>query len=325
VTTRRALMLRAGALALAGGGLFAVRDRLPWPPLIPRFVDDRATPWTPLAGRGDLIELNARIGDVPVRALIDSGAQISAIDQGLAERLGLPRTLAAPVLAYGLSGAPTLTGTVRLDLTLPGLAVPRLRAAALDLARLAALTDRPLDLILGRDLLSVLALEADFARGAARLIARDAFRPDARARAIPLTRRGGAPTLPAQIEGRKLDLLVDTGSSGGIALSEPAARRAGLLDPGRTQGTTGSVGIGGLVIDRTVMANAVEVAGETFAALSIQVYRHARAAPAPDGIIGLGWLRAWRIDLDLTGRRLGLAPPGVSMTPSRVETTPPAR
>ncbi len=325
MTTRRALILRAGAVALAGGGLFAVRDRLPWPPLAPRFADGAATRWLPFIGRGDLIELEARIGDAPVRALIDSGAQVSAIDRGLGQRLGLSRTVAAPVLAYGLSGAPQLTYTVRLDIALPGLTVPRLRAAALDLARLSALTDRPLDLILGRDLLGAVVLEADFARGAARLIPRHAFRPDARARLIPLGRRGGAPTIQARIEGLALDLLVDTGSSGGLALSEAAARRAGLLDPGRIQGTTGSVGLGGLSIDRTVMATKVEVAGEAFSALSVQIYRHARAGPAPDGIIGLGWLRAWRIDLDLAGRRLGLAPAGVTMAPSPLETTPAAR
>lgn len=316
MTSRRALILRAGAVALAGAGLFSVRDRLPWPPLRPRFADGRATPWLRFAGRGDLIELEVHIGDHSVRAVVDSGAQISAIDAGLSQRLALPRTLAAPILAYGLSGAPQLTHTVRFDLATPGLTVPGLRAAALDLARVSNLTGRPLDLILGRDLLSALVLEADFAWGAARLLARDAFRPDPRARVVPLIPRSGAPTLTGRIAGHDMHLLIDTGSSGGIALSEAAARRMGLLTPDRLEGTTGSVGVGGLAFDRTVMANDVEIIGERIPALSIQIYRHGRGGPAPDGIIGLGWLRAWRLDLDIAGRRLGLAPPGVSLAPT---------
>lgn len=325
MTSRRALIFRAGALTLAGGGLFAVRDRLPWPPLVPRFADGRATPWIPFAGRGDLIELQARIGDTPVRALIDSGAQISAVDRGLAERLGLPVPFAAPILAYGLSGAPQLARTVRLDAVLPGLVAPRLRAAALDLARLSTLTGRPLDLILGRDLLAVVVLEADFARRAARLVASEAFRPDVRARVVALARRGGAPTLPARIDGHALDLLVDTGSSGGVALTEAAARRIGLLTSDRPSTSTASVGVGGLIAGRAVEARAVEIAGERLPSRVVQVYRHGRGGPGPDGLVGLGHLRAWRLDLDLAGGRLGLAPSGLAMDPSPLETTPDAR
>jgi predicted aspartyl protease len=307
------MLARLGLLAAGGTALFLVRDRLPWPALEAEFADGVATPWMPLP-RDGLLEVPATVNGRAIRAILDSGAQFSAVDAALAAALELPRTIALPLLAYGVSGAPQLTYTVRLDLGLPGLAVDDARAAALDLARISAATGRDFQLLVGRDVLSRVVLEADFPRRRVRLTAPEAFRPASDALILPLGSRGGAPTVPVSIEGRPpLDLLLDTGASGWIALSDAVAHEAGLLAPGRPITRTHSVGLGGLSIDRLTRASRVDIGPLRLNDVAVQVYAPAIRAPAPSGLVGIRVLRRYRAGLDLGGRRLVLARPGVNV------------
>ncbi len=252
----------------------------------------------------------------PVRAVVDSGAQFSAIDRPLAQRMALPRTVAAPILAYGVSGGPSLTHTVRLDLGVPGLAVPGVRAATLDLAAISASTGRDFQLLIGRDVLRHVIVEADFPRDRARFLARDAYHPPRDAMLIPLRSKGGAPMLPVQIENAPaLDVLVDTGASGVLALSASAASQAGLLTPGRAVSTAHSVSLGGLSLDRLVTARTVQVAGMTLRETDVQIYTPAVNAPAPSGLLGTGLFRQFRMALDLGGDRLVLVRSGLIVVP----------
>lgn len=313
MTTRRTLLTRAGLLAAGGAALFLVRDRLPWPPLEPRFADGRATPWLPIPRQG-LIEVPAVVNGRRLRAIVDTGAEFTAVDAAFAERAGLERPLAAPVLAYGVSGRPSLAHTVRLDLRLPGFAIDRVRAAALDLAAISAATGRDFQLLIGRDVLSRVVLEADFTRDRVRLVAADRAATPARAMILPLTPRSGAPTVPVAIEdAAPLDLLVDTGASGWIALSEAAAAQAGLLAPGRQVSQAHSVGLGGLSVDRLVTARRVRLGPVTLRDIDVQIYSPATHAPAPSGLIGLRLLRRFGMAVDLGRRRLVLQTPALSV------------
>lgn len=309
--SRRRLLSRLGVLtAAAGGTLWLVRDRLPWPPLELRFANGRDTPWLPFPARGGLIDIAASVNGAPVRAVVDSGAQFSAVDAGVAERLGLPRTLAAPLLAYGVSGQPSMTHTVGLDLAVEGLVAPGLRAAVLDLAAISAATGRDFQLLIGRDVLRHVVVEADFPRRRARFLVPSAYRPPPDARLLPLSETRGAPMTSVRIEDAPpLEVLVDTGASGVLALSEAAARQTGLLAPGRPVTQAHSVSLGGLSLDRVVRARTVQIAGLTLRDVDVQIYRPAANAPAPSGLLGAGLFRRFRMALDLGGRQLHLIPP----------------
>lgn len=316
MTTRRGFLVRLGLLATAGGALFMVRDRLPWPPLEPQFANGRDTPWQALPARSGLIEIAVAVNGTPVRAVVDSGAQFSAIDRGLAERLALPRTVAAPILAYGVSGGPSLTHTVRLDLRLPGLAIAGLRAAALDLAAISSATGRDFQLLIGRDVLRHMVIEADFPRDRARFLAPQAYRPPRDAIHLPLTTRRGAPMLAVQVEDAPpLEVLVDTGASSVLALSASAATQVGLLAPHRRVESAHSVSLGGLSLDRLVTARTLRVGGLTVHATDVQIYTPAANAPAPSGLLGTGLFRQFRMALDIAGERLVLVRPGLIVVP----------
>ncbi|HYD99040.1 MAG TPA: retropepsin-like aspartic protease, partial [Alphaproteobacteria bacterium] len=156
--SRRALLSRLPLLVAVGAGAWLLRDRIPWPQPPIALARGDWSGWIPFAGRGGLIELAATVDGEPVRAVVDSGAQFTAVDAGLAARLELPETGALPMIAFGVSGQPTITRTVRLDLTLPGVGVQDVRAAALELARLSAATGRAFSVLVGRDVLRRLVL-----------------------------------------------------------------------------------------------------------------------------------------------------------------------
>jgi predicted aspartyl protease len=106
-------------------------------------------------------------------------------------------------------------------------------------------------------------------------------------------------------------VLVDTGASGVLALSEQAAQRAGLLAPGRTVRPAHSVSLGGLSLDRRVTARTVAIGPLVLRDVEVQVYRPAANAPAPSGLLGTGLFSRYRMALDLGGDRLHLVPPSL--------------
>lgn len=318
VISRRTLLSRLSLLAAGGAAVWLVRDRIPWPGPGVAFAEGQATDWIDIPSRAGLIEIPAIVNGQAIRVVVDSGAQFSAIDRGLARRLDLPQTVALPLLAYGVSGAPDLTHTVRLDLGLPGLSVRGMRAAALDIAGLSSATGRGFSMLVGRDVLREVIVEADFPRDRVRFLAPGTYSPPLDAIAVPLRMPGGAPTTAVRVEGSTpIDVLVDTGATGVLALSASAARAAGLLAPGRPVREAHSVSLGGLSLDQMVTASRVEVGGLTLRQVDVQIYAPAARGPVPAGLLGTGLLRRFRIALDLHGGALHLVPPTPTVTRRR--------
>ena len=308
--SRRALLARLPLVAAAGLGLWLVRDRIPWPAPPVRLARDDWSGWIPFSGRSGLIELPGQVGSHPVRVVVDTGAQFTAVDAGLAERLRLPDTGSLPLIAFGVSGKPTLTRTVRLDLGLPGLAVDGVRAAALDLARIAGATGRSFSVLVGRDVLERVVLDVDYPAGRLAFRRPEAWTPPADAVALPLRLSGGAPMVTVAVEGVPIEVMVDTGATGVLALSTRAAEAAGLLAAGRPVSSAHSVSLGGLSLDRLVRARTISAAGVTLRDTPVQIYAPSAPGPIPQGLLGAGFLRRFRMGLDLKGRRLMLSRPG---------------
>ena len=120
----------AGVIYVRNGGQFGS-------PQVVFPGDAAGSGWIDLPAAGGFVMLVGAVNGSPVRVLVDSGAQFSAIDRGLADRLGLGSVLPLPILAYGVGGGPSVTHTVGFDLDLGALRVDRVRAAVLDLAAIS--------------------------------------------------------------------------------------------------------------------------------------------------------------------------------------------
>lgn len=304
--TRRMLLRRALAAAAAGAGFYLVREQLVWPTPRVSFARGAWSGWIDMPVPGGLIELPAEVGGEPVRAVIDSGAQYSAIDGGLAERLALPAATPIPMVAFGVSGSPSLTRAVTLEADLGAFRLQGLRAATLELQPLSGLTRQPFGLLLGRDVLRAVTLEADFPGARAAFFRPDAWRPPPDAAPAVVRVQNGALMIAVNIEqAPPVEVLLDTGATGPLALSETAARGAGLMD-GRPMRRGESVTLGGVSEDGMVTARQVAFAGHSLKDVEVQVYRPAANAPVPAGLLGLGVLRRFHVALDHANGRVFL-------------------
>jgi predicted aspartyl protease len=105
-----------------------------------------------------------------------------------------------------------------------------------------------------------------------------------------------------------IDVMVDTGATSEIALSEPVAQKLGLLN-GRPMSLGRSVSLGGLGQDRIVHAEEVDFAGRKLTDVEVQVFKPAAPAPLPDGLLGVGVLKHYRVCLDLNAGVMWLTGP----------------
>lgn len=294
----------------AGGAAFwVVHRQFTWPTPGVIFAREGWSGWLELPVAGGLIALAARVGGETIQAVLDSGAQYSAVDTGLAQRLGLPAATPLPMVAFGVSGAPSLTRAVSLDADLGGFALKGLRAATLNLQPLTGLTRQPFSLLLGRDALRAMVVEADFPGRRVAVFAPGRWTPPTGAAPVGVQMPAGAPMVAVRIENAPpVEVLLDTGATGALALSEATAKAAGLMD-GRPLRTGQSVTLGGVSEDGMVRARRVEFAGHAIDDLEVQVYRPAANSPAPAGLLGLGVLERFHLALDLPGARVFLIGP----------------
>jgi len=315
---RRSLLTQAALLVAAGGAAWWVRDNVIWPAPKPVFGGDGGSSgWLPFnADEPRIAIVDVEINGTAARALLDSGAQSSVVDRGLAQRLALPVSPIAPVLAFGVSGAPQVGRSAALDLQVGALRLEGLRAAQLELAPIAAASGRPFDLIIGQDVLRAVIADVDFPGGRLAFHAPDRHTPPPEAIASPARTEGRELLVPITIESRPLEVVLDTGASGALALSPTSAEAVGLLD-GRRIGAAPSITFGGLSQDRVVRARTLGFAGTEFNDVRVHIYSPSQGARFPAGLLGVEVLEGFRVIIDLGRGRLHLVPGAPRPRPRR--------
>jgi len=168
-------------------------------------------------------------GTGPYNFVLDTGTRASTIDLDLAHRLSLPLA----------SGQATMLDDVRLG----GLAVQKLPAVALDLSKVSAELGRPLHGVLGYNFLASQVTRIDYFRRRIRFSTELPFPssappPDTSKRiSFPMQFRSGS-ILPVLedcfVNGTKIAVTLDTGSSLGLILFPKAVRMLGLEELART-------------------------------------------------------------------------------------------
>lgn len=297
---RRTLLLRLGLIGAAVGGGLLLRDRVVWrrPDVVVAGDDwlDWAEP------RADTPTAEVTVNGRPVRALIDTGAQYSVIDRRLFETLGVTDAFNMPLLAYGVGGMPQLGRGATLSVRMGGAQIDRLQAAILDLGDLALEGGLGTPLILGQDVLGESVLDMDLtpsrSRGRRLRLLPAATPPPPGVRAVETRKAGGSLKTPVVVEGYGLEAVVDTGSSSPLALSEGAARQAGLLD-GRPETRGSSLVLGGTMTSRIVEVASIMIGDMEEGPALTPVYPGLPMPGFPAALVGMAAFRGRRVVIDL--------------------------
>ena len=306
---RRSFLTQAAVLGAGAAGVWYLRDQIVWRSPTATFADGAASSgWLSFPDdQPRIVIIAASIEGEPVRALLDSGAQSSVVDRGLAERLGLRSSPIAPVVAYGVSGQPQIGRSASMDLAVGALRLSGLRAAVLDLQPIASASGRPFDMILGQDVLRAVIADIDFPAGRLALHAPDRHLMPEGAIATPARSEGRELLVPIAIESRPIEVVLDTGASGALALSPQSAEQVGLLD-GRRVRIAPSITFGGVSRDRVVTARSLTFAGAEHTDVRIHIYTPGSGVRVPPGLLGVQVLERFRTIIDIGGGRLHLVP-----------------
>lgn len=289
----------------------------PAPPVF-RLAPDAEERWVPFTTTpGNQIAFAMTLDGRPVTAILDTGVSFSLL--GRQSAAVAPDMLRAGGNAVGIGGAIAVHWMATGNLSLGGLMRTGGEVAVAALPAIATGSAKPVDMLVGRDLLAGYALDIDY--------------PKARFRLLPSGRlpfKGGTAALSISAErnvyesavvlgGRRLrPMVVDTGD--GSALTVTAAEWAAAKPAGLPTTTTILFGIAGPVVSDLAILPSVMLGQLTARQVELRV-------EAPGGFsqsigvagrIGSGFLQHYRVLLDPGAGRMVLTPgPDADVPPLR--------
>lgn len=276
------------------------------PPLV-TLASDAEAQWVPFTlTPGNQIRFVMLVDGIPVQALLDTGVSDSAISTRLARRLGVRATI--PATADAIGGAVPFGWAAGRRLLVGGLAREGGRIGVVDLSALDALSDGPIDALIGADLLGCCALDIDFSARRFRLLA--SGRLPFRGSTLPLRFVPGVNAMLTEVaigDGRIARLLIDTGDGASLTVSRAGLAAAAL--PPAPVTTAIAYGLAGPVESELRVVEGLRLGSLPArpVELRIETRNPFGARSGYSGRIGTGLLGQYRVLLDPAAGRLVLA------------------
>ena len=253
--------------------------------------------------RGSRLTIAARINGRPVSALLDSAAEATIIDKGLAKQLHLDH--GESVAGQG-SGNASFDAQLVNGVTLEalGLRLENQTVAVADLSDVGRrLLHHPVDAILGREIFDAARLSIDIEGGRISVVGRDQAPRGAR---LDLVTEHGIETVAVRVEsGEPVRATFDLGNGSHVLVSAALAKRLRFLSDGRKVVTERGGGLGGEADRQVFKLRELEIAGRKFADLEAAVDPNPSAS---DVNIGVSVLRHFQITTDYSQHAVWLEP-----------------
>jgi predicted aspartyl protease len=260
----------------------------------------------------------------PAEAWLDSGAGATVLDAAFAQKLGLAS--AGGVQAHGVTGAVGGARRAVVDLNVGDVAMPSRRVVVMDLSVVARAVQRPVEVLLGRDMFDLAVVDIDFQARRIGFLPRATFTPPPGA-SISLRPSADLRSFPIVVAGVPTEAILDLGNAGALLLDAAFVERHGLLS-GRKRSTELGIGADGPHEHTLVGLDKIEVGGLTFNGVPT-VASPGLSSSVPANV-GLQILSRFRLTIDFAGDRLWMAPDagaatlpfrrnrtGLSLTPSK--------
>jgi predicted aspartyl protease len=264
----------------------------------------------PIESVNGLVCFQVAIGaSPPVRALLDTGFSESVVDVDVARRLGLKVTSSRSEAAPG--GAVDVGTLAPTSITIGALSVPDVALSTIAVAGMGPVIGRPLDAIVGHDVLERYVVEIDWRAGRLRFFDAAQYAHDGPGLVLGIEIRDRQPLLPAGIEmpgGRTVfgAFKMDTGSLDAAGLNLNFVREQALLPAGTAELSVGGIAVGGETQGRLFRARALWIGSRRVAAplIGYTVDSKGFENRSDAGTIGVAVLSRFRIVLDYPRRRV---------------------
>ncbi|MEL6060610.1 MULTISPECIES: retropepsin-like aspartic protease [unclassified Methylobacterium] len=258
--------------------------------------------WIAWTADGDgVLRFDAVVAGRPVNAMADTGATFTALDRRFAETLGAKVAANAQAIpVVGTGGPASAYPGPTIDLTFPSYTIERLPTAILDLAPLRADGERPIDMMLGLDVLGSGALELDLAGHGWRLWPSGVQWQEAATAPLHRSETGFYTFVTIPLGARPLRLWVDTGAMAGLRLTAAAAETIAALKQGRRT-SIAAQGVNGMAVETLVIPSRLTFGAAELSEVPVQIEGEGGDAQPEgfDGMIGLGLLQRLHAVLDV--------------------------
>lgn len=281
-----------------------------------RFTTGNTALGIPFELNSNHIYMQARVnGGRALWFIFDTGAGVTVLDRALAESLGLP--LQGQIEGRGAGESTVAVALIpQASYTLPGVELVEQTIMAIPLGMVSPYEGRPVDGILGYDLISRFVVRIDYAAGRLDLLDPASFSYSGAGERVPLTMQDNHPHVQAELTvGEhapvKAFLLIDTGARSALSLSRPFCEQHKLTDAVTTiQGGFGA-GVGGETRERIGRVARLKL-GEQMLTQVVTGFsedqKGAGASQDANGIIGGDLLRRFTVTFDYSRHEMILEP-----------------
>jgi Aspartyl protease len=199
------------------------------------------------------------INGVEAEALLDSAAEMTFVDPGLAARVGLKPE--GDATAKGSGGHTQVQFATGVNIEAAGVKLTNMKVALLDMKDLSKLVDTQLRIILGREFFDAARVEIDITGGTIRTLDRSV---EPKGVKLPLTTARGIEHVPCKVEGIETHADIDLGNGSDVLIGAAFAEKHGLLKPERIVERKEGGGIGGSLTRDIIVLSSLELAGVKF-------------------------------------------------------------
>jgi len=252
----------------------------------------------------------AKVNGRATQVLLDSGAEMTVVDEAYAKELGLKTQ--GQVAAVGSGGQAQARFAGGVDIHIGDLRLTGLTVAVIDLADVTRQMGHPLPVILGKEAFNQLVVDVDFPRRRIAFHESSTFKAPAAAARLPLVESaGGQREVYISIEGRPaIPVLFDVGNGGALSLFPAYWEKEGLLE-GRSSSKTLSGAVGGLRERDVATLKSIQLAGVTLRDVPTVFDDAGNSISTSDrllGNLGLAVLGRFRMITDYAADTLMLVP-----------------
>ncbi|MFW2853462.1 aspartyl protease family protein [Sphingomonas sp. TX0543] len=255
---------------------------------------------------GDTIVLPSYVAGISVDAILDSGSAASIVSTSLAARLNLAST--EQVMIRGIGGRASVQLARNVELTLAGQPRRLPFVVIADLEAVSSAIGRPVDVVLGEDMLVERCIALEFASSRISIGDSGTFSGGRGWQSISVAHGSNRELLVvASVAGLPdTPMLFDLGSSTALMLDRAYVEEHRLLD-GVRQSTAAIGGVDGTRLAAAFIANEVKLGG--FPVRSVPTLAPSSwASKSALGSIGFPLISQFDVVLDVSGGKIWLRP-----------------
>ena len=253
-----------------------------------------------LVVRGDRLFIPLTINGQQVEALLDSGAEMSFVDDDVVKALNL--SIEGSETVKGSGGHESIRFAKGVDIRAAGIDLADQTVAVMDLDPLSArVIGTRIPMILGRNFFDAGRFEIDIEGGTIRSVSEES-KPQGTE--LDLTTHRGIEGFPVSVEvSPPIQAAFDLGNGNDMMIGREAATRMRLAIPSRIIEKKTGGGIGGAVSRDIVLLSKVTIAGKTFTKVRAAIDDQDSQS---DGNVGVRLLRHFVITTDFPHHKLWL-------------------